>query len=135
MRKLQIIMGEFNGFFKWGLWGLQIVLIIAVTFGICGAVWAEGPLKIHLAGTTVGSTFIFSLTYSNLASIFDVSSEVLGGWRQSRAKQAWTLRFLRSTPPIRVLIGIYFYAHRELVLTSLGIVAQNSVTLLVTHRG
>ena len=73
--------------------------------------------------------------YGNLGSIFNVSTEVLTSWRGCKIERALISRFLKFTPPIRVSIGAYFYADKELVLTSLGIVAENSVTLLVGRGG
>ena len=134
MRKLQIILREFNTCYSWGLCGLQILVIGMATFGICGVVWAEGPLKIHLAITNVGIILIISLIIGNLANIFVVSEEVLAGWRRCLSQHALLKRVLQSTPPIRVFIGRYFYADKMLVLTCLGIIVENSVTLLVSRR-
>ena len=134
-RKLQILQCEFNELLKWPLWGMQISLICTVVFAICGSVWnGEVPRKLHLAISGAGQACVMTMMYSRMASIYDNSARNLKQWRRCRAERAWIVRFLRSTPPLRVLIGSYFFADKRLVLTSLGIIAQNSVTLLVSRR-
>ena len=134
-RKLQILQSEFNALLKWSLCGIQISFICTVVFAICGSVWnEEGPRKLQLALVAVGLGWIITMMFSRMASIYDNSSENLKQWRRCRTQRAWITRFLKSTPPIRVLVGSYFYADKELVLTSLGIIAENSVTLLVSRR-
>ena len=131
MRTLQILMAEFNGYFRWLFCGIQTLMLVILTFGICGTVWAEGPLQLHLGGTTFGVFCVLVVTLSNLGNVFAVSGEILDGWRMCRTDRSFISRFLRSTPPTRVFIGAYFYADKMPVLTCLGIVVQNSVTLLV----
>ena len=114
---------------------MEISFICTVVFAICGSVWnEEGPRKVHLALSAAGLGWVMTMIYSRMASIYDNSSDNLKQWRRCRAQRAWMSRFLKSTPPIRVLIGTYFYADKALVLTSLGIIAENSVTLLVSRR-
>ena len=132
-RKLQIFLSEFNAMFKWTLWLFQAVVICVIVFGICEAVWGEGPRKIHVLISASGLILIQTVVYSKLVSVFDSSRVVLTEWRHYRG-HAWFARFLRSTPPIRILLGSYFYVDKQLVLTSLSIIAQNSVTLLVSRR-
>ena len=106
-------------------------MLVILTFGICGAVWAEGPLQVHLGGTTFGVFCVLVVTLNNLGNVFAVSAERLAGWRSCRTDRAFISRFLRSTTPIRGFMGADYYADKMLVLTCLGVVAQNSVTLLV----
>ena len=136
-RKLQILQSEFNSVLRWQLWGMQVTLIAAAVFGLCGAVWNEEPgRKVHLATSGCASVVFLAFIYTRLASIFDNSSDTLKQWRGCGSRQqAWLSRFLRSTPSLRVLIGAYFYADKQLVLTSVGIVIENTVTLLVGRRG
>ena len=133
-RKLQILVGEFNALLKWALWGFLIVLMCTAIFAICGAVWDDGGRKMHMTSIAVFMTVLINIIYTKLASLFEVSEAVLTGWRRGNALRPWFPRFLRSTPPLRVLIGSYFYADKELVLTTMGIIADNSVTLLVSRR-
>ena len=134
-RKLQILQSEFNALLKWALWGMQISFICTVVFATCGSMWNdEGARKIHLALSATGLSWVMTMIYTRMASIYDNSARNLKQWQRCRTQRTWITRFLRSTPPIRVLIGAYFYADKELVLTSLGIMAQHSVTLLVSRR-
>ena len=135
LRKLQILILELNALLQWMLWALQIVIICAVVFGICGAVWAEGPRRLHLVISATGTTAVFCLLYTKLASISESSSQVLLQWHRCRFDRPWLLRFLWSAQPLRVLIGPCFYADSRLVLTSLGIIAEHSVPLLVSRNG
>ena len=82
----------------------------------------------------VGLATVFRLLYTKLPSFFDASGIVLMEWRDAKSSRPWFPRFLKSTIPLRVLIGSYFYADKKLVLTSMGIIADNSVTLLVSRR-
>lgn len=134
MRKLQILTGEFNALLRWVLWGVQGTLIVAAVFGICGAMWCEGARKVHLGVVAVACISFIAVIYTKLASILDDSSETLVQWRHCRDQKAWMSRFLRSMPPIRVRIGAYFYADKAIVLTSLGIVVDNAVSLVVSRR-
>ena len=132
--KLQIFLIEFNSMFKWTLWLFQLVGICVAVFAICGAVWGEGQYKIHMAMSSSAIIVIQTIVYGKLASVFDSSISVLMEWRRYRGN-SWFARFFRSTPPIRVLLGSYFYVDKQLVLTSLSIIAENAVNLLVSRRG
>ena len=132
-RKLQILGTEFNAMFKWILWFFQVVVIGVIVFGICGAVWGEGQRKLHMAISAGGVIVIQTYVFSKVASVFDSSRAVIVEWCRCGG-HAWFARFLRSTPLLRVFLGSYFYADTQLVLTSLSIIAQNSVTLLVSRR-
>ena len=79
----------------------------------------------------LGLGAVFNVTFTTLAGTYDVSKEVLMGWKSRR--RPWFARFLRSTKPVRIQMGSYFYADKELVLTSMGIMADNSVTLMVSR--
>ena len=134
-RKLQILTGEFNALLKWTLWGMQISLIFTVIFATCGAVWnEEGARKLHSAISAIGLGSVMRILYTKLASIYESSSENLSQWSRCREQRKWISRFVRSTPAIRALIGTYFYADKELVLTSLKIISENSVTVLVSRN-
>ena len=134
-RKLQVLMGEFNAMLKWAFWGLQITILSTATFATVAAVTSEeGRRKVHMAVTVIASMAIFASMYTKLASVHDYSKDVLFQWRQCRRERAWIWRFLRSTPPVSISLGSYFIADKGLVLTSLSIVAENSVSLLVSRR-
>ena len=133
-RKLQILVVELNSLLKWALWGLLNAFIFTAVFGTCGAVWGEGGRKIHVGSLAMFMTALIVIIYSKLASLYEVSEDVLRGWNRAKGSSAWFPRFLKSTRPLKVLLGSYFYADKKLVLTSLGIIADNSVTLLVSRR-
>ena len=84
-----------------------------------------------MAVLAVALTIILSITYNKLSSIYDSSADVLRVWREGKAQNR---RFLRSTPPVRVFIGSYFYVDKRLVLTIREIIVTNSVSLLVSPR-
>ena len=87
-----------------------------------------------MGGSGLEMTALIVIIYSKLASLYEVSEDVLRGWKRGKSFSIWFRRFLKSTRPLKVQLGSYFYADKALVLTSLGIIADNSVTLLVSRR-
>lgn len=133
-RGLQILMGEFNQIWKWPLWGTEIALMCVTIFGNCGAVWGEGPRKIHMALTGLTAFVVLAITFSNVAIVYHVARSVLSEWKGCKSKRAMFSKFLRSTPPLRVVIGANFTADKAMVLSCLKIITENSVSLLVSQR-
>ena len=134
-RKLQILQSEFNALFKWPMWGMQITFMVTAIFATCGSMWnEEGQRKLELAISAGAGVWLLTMIFTSMASMYENWVDNLKQWRRCRDQQAWFMRVLRLTPPVKVLLESYFYADKELVLTSLGIVVENSVTLLVSRR-
>ena len=59
------------------------------------------------------------------------SVEVLAKWKKKTRLELHVRKFLRSTRPLRVEIGGYFYADRSMVLTILDIITANTFNMLL----
>ena len=73
-----------------------------------------GPLKLHMRGITFGIViYIIRNIQQPLKPLWSVdrsAGRVAQGWKES-----YYCELLRSTPPLRVLIGAYFYADKMFV--------------------
>ena len=86
-------------------------------------------------GVVVGilSCVLIQIMYGNLARIHEVSGDVLLSWKQHNTPK-WFRKFERSCRPLHVLVGRYYFADRELVLTIFSIVTNYTANLIMTFR-
>ena len=86
-------------------------------------------------GAIVGilSVALIRIMFGNLARINEASTEVLVSWRQFDGPR-WFRKFEKSCRPLTVLIGRYYFADKQLVLTILSIVTVNTANLIMTFR-
>ena len=69
--------------------------------------------------------------WSGLGTVYESSAEVLAKWKQKQRLPLYVRKFLRGARPIRVDVGNYFYVDGGMTLTLLGIVAENTFTVLL----
>ena len=126
-RILQVLQSNYNDLMRWYLWAVEVILITVIVFGICGSVWAEGAVAVRLFLGAMLSLYILMTLWKGLGSVYENSAEVLATWRHQDGKSLHFRKFFRSTRPVRVEIGSYFYADRSMVLTLLNIITANTL--------
>lgn len=102
-------------------------------FGLCGTVWAdEGPQALRMFLVTAFCIAVLATIWTGMGAVYEMSKEVLWKWQRMTGLAKHTRKFIRSTLPIRVLIGDYFYVDRAMFITLLSIITENTFTLLLT---
>lgn len=135
-RKLEVLQCEFNAIASWMLWGVEVVLVATSIFSLCGAIWIEGIRALHIFIVAMAAMAILLTLWNSLAQIYDTAVNVVKQFKQRAVNFGrtvpWLPKYLRSTRPIRVKIGNFFYIDRMLILTLLGIITENTCGLLLT---
>ena len=128
-RTLQVLQCNYNDLMRWYLCTLEVFVITSAVFGICGSVWAEGAVAVRIFLVAMLCLYVLVTVWKGLGDVYENSVEVLARWRYHHGVHF--RKFLRSTRPVRVEIGSYFYADRTLVLTLLNIIAVNTFNVLL----
>ena len=106
-------------------------LITVVVFGLCGSVRTEGTSAVRAFLVTILCFAVLTIVWKGLGTVNENSVEVLAKWKKKERLPPHVRKFIRSTRPIRVEIGGYFYADRCMVLTLLDIITQNKLNVLL----
>ena len=130
-RTLEVLQCNMNDLVRWLMWAEEVILITTVVFGLCGSVWAEGFRSIRLFIVAAFALSFLVTIWTGLGALYESSVEVLTVWKAQTGLPLDARKFLRSTRPIRVEIGSYFYADRPLVLTLLGVITENTFNVLL----
>ena len=130
-RTLQVLQSNYNDVMRWCLWAVEVILTTMVVFGVCGSVWTEGAGAIRIFLVAMLSFYVLVTVWKGLGDVYQNSVEVLATWSQQEGNSLLLRKFIRSTRPVRVEIGSYFYADRSMVLTLLDIITQNTFSLLL----
>ena len=116
---------------RWLLWADEVILLIICVFGLCGSVRADGSQALRMFLVTFLCLTILGTMWTGMGAVYETSMKVLWKWRRTTVLPSHARKFLRSTRPIRVLIGDYFYVDGTMMLTLLSIITQNTFTLLL----
>ena len=130
-RTLELLQCNVNNVFRWLAWEIEVVLVTTVVFGLCGSVWSEGFRSLRMFIMSSFTLSFLVIIWTGMGTLYESSVEVLGLWKAQTDLPPHIRKFLRSTKPIRVEIGSYFYADGPLVFTLLGIITENTLSVLL----
>ena len=130
-RTLQVLQCNYNALMRWVLWSGEVILITIVVFGLCGSVWAEGFRAVRIFLVAMFSLGLLTTFWKGLGQVYETSGEVLNKWKRIERPPLRVRKFLLATRPVRVEIGSYFYADGSMVLTLLGVITENTFTVLL----
>ena len=108
---------------------IEIMGILFSTFNLFMAV--EFPSFRHLS-VGLSSLLVFLAIFRGMADAFEESERARQYWGPVRLK--WFVKFRRSTRPIAVSVGAFYFVDRQLLLTLLDIVTGNTANLILTYR-
>ena len=131
IRKLEVLQCNFNALMRWLLWVDEVILVVICVFGLCGSVWTEGSQALRIFLVSVFSLSILATIWTGMGAVYETSVKALWKWRRTTGLPVHLRKFIRSTRPIRVLIGDYFYADGAMMLTLLSIITENTFNLLL----
>ena len=109
----------------------EIIFITGAVLGFYGSVRLKGARALQqiCVGIFYFSTLIH--LWKNMSEVYETSVELLHGWKDM-IKDKWFRRFLQSTRPARMNIGSFYYADREIILTIMQIIMNNTCTLIMS---
>ena len=102
----------------------------------CGlrVLWERVGGRLSSVAAIRGSHYLLGVLvtiWKGLGAVYENSVDVLFRWKQKKLLPLHVRKFLRSTQPVRVQIGSYFYADRSMVLTLLDIINKNTFNKLL----
>ncbi|CAG7730780.1 unnamed protein product [Allacma fusca] len=112
--------------------GIEVVALGAASLSYYGAVRLRGTRAVHQLVVALFSTTFLINIWESMGQISEISSEILQSWKGMDGGAMWFKKYLKSLQSIRVYIGSFFYADREIKLTILSILLNQTSSLLLS---
>ncbi|CAG7817817.1 unnamed protein product, partial [Allacma fusca] len=130
--RLQIIHGFYNKLWSTSNACVEVVTLAASSLTFYLAVRLSGARSAHqLIVAAFATSFLINI-WENMGQTYEISSEVLQSWTVMKGSTLWFKKYLRSVKPIRVIIGTFFYADRQIKLTIFSIILNQTLSLLLS---
>ena len=130
-RKLQNLHSFFNYPARTLLWAIQVLGVYLCIYSIFTAVRVDGFRKIHITIIAFSALLLINYVYLLLGEIYETSVGTLESWNHVKVIP-WFRRFRRSTKPIAIELGHFYYADKPMLITMLAIIFENTFNLLMT---
>jgi len=131
MRKLQMLQCFCNE--MWGTTNVlyEVCCIGGSILGFHGSVRLPGSRAVQQFVVAIFFASTLLHLWTDMGDIFKSAKSVQQSWKE-KVEDPWFKRFLRSTRVVRMNVGAFFYADRSIRLTILGMISQNTVSLLLS---
>ena len=106
---------------------IQMTGVILVTWNLVQAVIFRSSRGIVIG---FGVLAVFINFQTSCSQLHEESTELIGDWAKTSSRTDF-VKFRKASKSIRVPIGAFFYFDRSLILTTMSIVLDNFVNLVV----
>ncbi|CAG7730352.1 unnamed protein product, partial [Allacma fusca] len=131
-QRLQILQGFYNKLWSTSNVCVEVLVIATSSLTYYLAVRLSGARAVHqLVVAAFATSFLINI-WENMGQTYEISSGVLQSWKDMEGSALWFKKYLRSVKPIRVFIGSFFYADRQIKLTIISIVLNQTLSLLLS---
>lgn len=114
-RELQTLHCACNSYFQSFFFPVHKYIVINIAIiGIYGSIKISGPRALIMAVGAGISLCYLSMIFRRLGKLYMTSHEVLHLWRGEKGR--YIRRFIKSSQPIRVEIGNYYYVTKTTVI-------------------
>lgn len=72
--------------------------------------------------------------FSNFAELHSLSEDSIHSWKIGILRQSWFAKFHHSCRPLKIYIGNFYYADRQLLLTIISIIIDNVTSLIISYK-
>ena len=132
IQRIQVLQSHFNVLYRHAIATMQTATIITVVVSFYGAVRMKGLQSIHVFIVAMLSLIMFRYIWTKFGEVYEESvRKILGQMNQLQQSSLTVKPFLRAMRPVKVKVGNFFFADRMMMLTVLGIVLENTASLLL----